>query len=200
MLLNRDENGDFSYSFLNCPGLNSVNVIGYDPVNNKQSQPVAAAISNNSANTGVITVCDIVDEFFNITLDGQTINYAVNIDYNRTLGTTLCTVKAKGPNDSLNIYLEMLLGANDGTVNKLNGGVRNTTTHQVDFFGCQYCASPACGCAPADSGPGSLHQFPIFALIPGTVCRRFCIRAGKKRRKYGSFQHIFQGKNAIIPV
>lgn len=65
-------NGIFDFTFINCQGSSSAQLIAVDNSTLKQGNPVNVNISGSGINAGELTACgDSSATFFNLTIDGR---------------------------------------------------------------------------------------------------------------------------------
>lgn len=71
-----DANGDFSMTIIRCTSLDQVEVVGFDILNLKQSEPKLVTLVNNSTvDAGTIQVCDALQEFLTYNWPGNTMTH-----------------------------------------------------------------------------------------------------------------------------
>jgi hypothetical protein len=105
-------NGNFSSTFLNCPGNNSMLIIAVDNSSLQQSTASTVAVSSNNINLGQLTACGVsANTFFNLTINGTTLS-----------GNTPDFYRYGWRDDSTNIYyngdIDYYYAAYDSTVTK----------------------------------------------------------------------------------
>jgi hypothetical protein len=104
-------NGNFSSTFLNCPGNNSMLIIAVDNSSLQQSTASTVAVSSNNINLGQLKACGVsANTFFNLTINGTVLS-----------GNTPDFYRYGWKDDSTNIYsgtVDYLYAAYDSTVTK----------------------------------------------------------------------------------
>jgi hypothetical protein len=76
-------NGNFSSTFINCGGINTVQLLAVDNAAQKQGNNVSVNITGNNINAGSLIACGVSSAtFFNLTINGSVIS-ANTPDYSR---------------------------------------------------------------------------------------------------------------------
>ena len=117
-------NGAFSYTFLNCNGNNSAQLLAVDNGASQQGNNVSINLNGSTVNAGVLTACGVsANTFFNLTINGTLLS-ANTAEYSRYGWRDTSYVDSSGKCD-------YVYAAYDSSVNKYLYAVLNLPVTQI---------------------------------------------------------------------
>jgi hypothetical protein len=156
-----DGNGVFSISYIHCDPTLNILLQGFDAQLPLYSVPIAITISSGTTNVGSLVVCNQLDEFVILNIDGVTEIYNSNIglalnqpDVMQITGQSL---SGQGVADS--VFVSFVFN----NINGLNADLLNTdlmywdASNNLRYAGCFFCST--CDCH-LDVNPFTFTAFP----------------------------------------
>ena len=156
------ENGEFSFSLFNCTALTEVAVTAYDLENLYQSTSYTAPIINHKAEVGVLTTCNLPDEYIHVIIGEMPQMLMINPTYYYDFNSNEYRGFISGVNsDSTRIgfnFYEII--NNQAEVFHVEGSYKTPSSSDPIKFGC-YVASA--DCPDADPDPIIFTKVPMVS-------------------------------------
>lgn len=156
-----DQDGAFSLSYIHCLPIVPISVQGFDAQLPLASVLIDVTVSSGTTDIGSIVVCNQLDEYVILNIDGVTEVYSDNIglvlnqpDVMQIFGQSVIN---SGSSDSTFIYITF------DNINGLNADLLNTelaysdASNNMKYAGCYFC--PTCDCR-LDVNPFTFTIFP----------------------------------------
>jgi hypothetical protein len=156
-----DESGIFSINYIYCYPTVSISAQGFDSQLPLASVPVNLTITSGITDVGSLVVCNQLDEYVILNIDGVTEVYNYNIDLVLNQPDVMQIIGQSTTNSgaSDSVFVSFVFN----NINGLNADLLNTelayldTSNNMKYAGCYFC--PTCDCH-LDVNPFTFTVFP----------------------------------------
>jgi hypothetical protein len=159
-----DDNGVFSISYIHCDPTLNISLQGFDAQLPFASVPLNLTVSDGTTDAGSVVVCNQLDEYVILNIDGVTevYNYNIGLVLNQPDVMQITGQGIANPGTSDSVFVSFVFN----NINGLNADLLNAEItyvnelNKLDYAGCFFC--PTCDCR-LDVNPFTFTTFPNVA-------------------------------------